>query len=415
MVIASIDLMNGRAVQLREGRDKVLERDNPLELARQFDRLGEIAVIDLDAALNRGENRQLIRQLCAVGDFRVGGGIRTAKEARELVSYGAVKIIIGSRAFGANGPDMPFLNELAQQIGRERIIVAVDARNGEIVTNGWRTKTGLDLIDTAKQLEPAVSELLFTCVEKEGHMQGTDLELAGRLRSVFKKPLTVAGGVHTLEEIASLARLGIDAQLGMALYTGAISLDEAFSRSLDWSKTPLLPIIAADGSGQPLMLAWTNPEALQLTLKSGEMHYFSRSRQCIWKKGETSGHGQKLIRLRPDCDRDTLLATVEQTGPACHTDRYSCFSDRKFSMQELYDIIAQRFAHPVPGSYTASLTAETVREKLMEEAAEVVEAKGRENVIWEAADVLYFLSVLMQKEGVTPQEVFQELRRRKFK
>lgn len=421
MVIASIDLMDGKAVQLVQGdrQRKVLERDDPVGLAKEFNRFGEVAVIDLDAALGRtGEtgasNKKIIREICRHARCRVGGGIRTLQQAKEWASFGAEKLIIGSSAFKNNRINIPFLESLAAAVGRERIMVAVDARDREIVTHGWKTRTGLDLLETAPKLEPYVSELLFTCVEQEGRMQGIDMETVRALRKIFKKPLTAAGGVQSLEEIETLAGMGVDVQLGMALYTGKIRLEDAFVRSLDW-KTPLLPVITTDSSGQVLMLAYASRESLTRTFETGKMHYWSRSRQKLWMKGETSGNIQHWRSFRVDCDRDALLAEVEQTGPACHLENYSCFGPQRFGLDRLYRVIADRFANPTPGSYTATLDRAEVREKLLEEAQEVVEAENRDDVIWEAADVLYFLLVLMQKEGVTVDDVLAELCRRRKK
>lgn len=413
MVIASIDLMDGKAVQLIGGKEKALQRDNPVQLAREFDRYGEIAVIDLDAALGKGDNRDVIKEICRFADCRVGGGIRTVEEAAQLVSFGAKKVIIGSMAFENKEINFPFLQALAQAVGKERVMVAVDTLNGEIVTKGWRRSTGLPLLETARELEPYVSELLFTCVEREGRAAGSDMDTIMELRKIFPKPLTAAGGVRSLQEIETLAKAGVDVQLGMALYTGKIRLDEAFIASLNWRQS-LLPVITVDRAGQVSMLAYTNRKSLQKTFETGEMWYYSRSRRKLWHKGETSGHIQKLLHFRVDCDRDTLLAVVEQTGAACHLDSYSCFGDRQFSLTQLYDIIGDRFAHPVPGSYTATLDDKKVREKILEEAREVVEAASRDEVIWEAADVLYFLTVLLQKEGVSIHDVLMELRRRSF-
>jgi phosphoribosyl-ATP pyrophosphohydrolase/phosphoribosyl-AMP cyclohydrolase len=421
--------MDGKAVQLIEGKEKVLEKDNPLELAHDFDRFGEIAVIDLDAAMGKGNNLSLIKQLCQRAECRVGGGIRSVTQAKELVSYGASKIIIGSKAFENDALNIRFLEELANAIGKERIIAAVDARNREIVTRGWRHATGLDLFETAELLEPYVYGLLFTCVEKEGHLQGTDLETIKQLRKVFSKPLTAAGGIQSLEEIEVLSKIDTDIQLGMALYTEKINLTDAFVCSLPpinkkfcggsrgglFQKPPpgLFPVVATDRDGQALMVAYANDEALRKTFETGNMWYYSRSRRRLWMKGETSGNVQKFIRFRADCDRDTLVAVVEQTGVACHLGDYSCFGQKRFSLNELYGVITKRFADPRAGSYTATLDQKKVREKLMEEAQEVVAAETRQEVIWEAADVLYFLTVLLQKEGVTPDEVLNELYRRR--
>jgi phosphoribosyl-ATP pyrophosphohydrolase/phosphoribosyl-AMP cyclohydrolase len=416
MIVASIDLMQGKAVQLVEGKEKVLEQDNPVELAKEFNRYGEIAVIDLDAAMRKTkniENQKIIHEICAFADCRAGGGIGTVEQAGELVSRGARKVIIGSKAFENNKLNIPFLQELGQAIGKERVMVAIDARDREIVSKGWQYSTGLSLIETAKALEPYVSEFLFTCVEREGRKQGTDLETVNALKQEIKIPITAAGGVHSLQQVETLAQLGVDVQLGMALYTGSIQLAEGFVCSLNW-KQPLLPVITVDSSGQVLMQAYTNKAALEKTFETGYMWYYSRSRQRLWQKGETSGNRQKLIKLRVDCDRDTVLATVDQTGPACHLGNYSCFGDRKFTLDQLYKVIEDRFKNPRPGSYTATLDHKKVREKILEEAAEVVEAKSREDIIWEAADVLYFLTVLLQKQGISIDDVLMELHRRRL-
>ena len=248
MVIASIDIQNGKVVQLKQGKELVLQRENSLELAAEFNRYGEVAVIDLDAAMGKGSNIEMIKPLLRKAECRVGGGIRTPQQAKELVSIGARKIIIGSGAFrnpvkkgagitgGEFAVNIPFLQEMAAKIGRERLIVAVDARNGEIVVDGWKTPTGLDLVEAAKLVEPFAGELLFTCVEREGTMTGIDLNPAHRLRESVSCQITVAGGVSALDEVEKIAALGCDVQLGMALYTGKINLADAFVASLNWKK-----------------------------------------------------------------------------------------------------------------------------------------------------------------------------------
>jgi len=412
MIIPSIDLMNGKAVQLKQGKQKILERDNPIDLAKDFNRYNEIAVIDLDAAMGKGKNNDVVKQICSVADCRVGGGIRQPERTRELISWGASKIIIGSKAFENNQINYKFLANLNSTVGRQQIIIAIDAYEGEIVTHAWKHKTGLKLFEVVKELEQYAAEFLYTCVEKEGGLQGTDLETIEKLRQITTNQLTVAGGVTTMEEIRKLAKLEVDVQLGMALYTGKIKLDEAFIESLNW-KSELIPTITCNSDGQVLMLAYSNKASLFKSFETGRMWYFSRSRNQLWMKGETSGHVQALVKIRNDCDSDALLATVQQQGVACHLGSYSCFGDKKFSLSELYDVIKDRFENPRPGSYTATLTDKKVREKLLEEAEEVVIAKTKDEIIWEAADVLYFLTVILAKSGVEINEVLKELRRRR--
>ncbi|MBC8180576.1 bifunctional phosphoribosyl-AMP cyclohydrolase/phosphoribosyl-ATP diphosphatase HisIE [candidate division KSB1 bacterium] len=414
MIIPSIDLMDGKAVQLKQGREKMLERDSPLELAKYFNRFGEIAVIDLDAAMKKGSNKELISELCQIADCRVGGGIRDIESAKELISLGAAKIIIGSSAFENDQINHEFLEELITVIDRQQIIIAIDAYEGEIVTQAWKHKTGLNLFDVTKQIEPYASEFLFTCVEKEGCMQGTDLETVRKLKGTTSNKITLAGGITTIEEIQELANLGVNSQLGMAIYTGKLKLEEAFIESLNW-KSELIPTVTCDTNGQVLMVAYSNKASIQKTFETEKMWYFSRSRNKLWQKGETSNNIQDFIQFRTDCDSDTLLATVKQTGVACHLGSYSCFGNKKFSLNELHQVIQNRFKNPPPGSYTATLTDTIVKEKLMEEAQEVVEAKTRDEIIWEAADVLYFLTVIMAKNDVTYKDVLNELRRRRKK
>lgn len=332
MVIASIDLMNGKAVQLRQGREKVLERDDPLSLARAFDMYGAIAVIDLDAAQGNGENFELIQQIVNMSSCRVGGGIRTIEQAQVLINSGARRVIIGSQAFLHNQINRPFMEHLNQVIGQDRIIIAIDALHGEVVTHAWTHKTGLNVLDVVQKLHNVCGEFLFTCVEKEGMMQGTDISMVKRLREQTSNRITVAGGINSLEEITLCARLGVDVQLGMALYNGTIDLGAGFIASLNW-KTELLPTIAQDASGQVLMLAYSNKESLAKTFETKTMWYYSRSRAALWNKGATSGNMQHVIRLRADCDQDAILAIVRQEGVACHTGRYSCFGDRKERFQ----------------------------------------------------------------------------------
>jgi phosphoribosyl-ATP pyrophosphohydrolase/phosphoribosyl-AMP cyclohydrolase len=412
MIIPSIDLMNNKAVQLRQGKKKVLERDNPIDLAREFNKYNEIAVIDLDAAMGKGNNNTVIRQICCIANCRVGGGIHNVDGAKKLISWGASKIILGSKAFENDQINHQFLSSLNSAISNQHVIIAIDAFEGEIVTQAWQHRTGLKLFDVIKGLEKYASEFLYTCVEKEGGLKGTDLDTIKQLRKSTTNQLTVAGGVTTIDEIKTLAELGVDVQLGMAIYTGKIKMGDAFIESLNW-KSNLIPTITSDDDGQVLMLAYSNKDSLKKTFESGKMWYFSRSRNRLWMKGETSQNIQQLIKIRNDCDSDALLATVKQQGNACHLGSYSCFGDKKFSLNTLYKVIKDRLDNPIPDSYTATLTEKKLREKLLEEAEEVVIARTKEEIIWEAADVLYFLSVLLAKSCVTIDEVLNELRRRR--
>jgi phosphoribosyl-ATP pyrophosphohydrolase len=239
--------------------------------------------------------------------------------------------------------------------------------------------------------------------------------------------LYFATALMTLEEIETLAGLNCDVQLGMALYTGNINLADAFISSLNWKKAAqttaggvssaagnaLLPLIAQSSDGQVLMTGFAGREALAESFSRGNLCFHSRTRNKLWMKGENSGNILKLLRLRADCDRDALLATVDAAGPVCHTGFWSCFGvNQSFTWKYLQKIIAERFSNPVPSSYTATLDDELVREKIMEEAEELCTAKTRDEKIWEAADLLYFATALITREGITVADVLNELTRR---
>lgn len=437
MVISSIDLKNGKVVQLKNGKDLVLERDDADALIENFNFFGEVAIIDLDAALgniieegkHRGTtaNTELLKSLLRKGNVRVGGGIKDVKKAKELISLGAEKVIIGSAAWAssedrANGKilNTEFLDELVKTIGKQRIIISVDAIHGDIAVKGWTETAGIPLLEGAKEAEKYASELLFTCVEKEGCMSGTDMEQAKKLREAVKCRIVVAGGVSTLEEVVALEKMGCDVQLGMALYTEKVFLNQCFVECLNWEKAAetsggLIPVIAQSTAGEVLMMGYANKEAFEKTFATKKLTFWSRTRNVLWTKGEHSGNFLEVKKLRVDCDRDTILATVVPHGPVCHTGSWTCFNaeaDASSTMERLYETLAGRLANPTPGSYTASLDDKRVREKIEEEAEEVTEAEGKEEVIWECADLLYFLNVLMCKENVTWKDVMDELDRR---
>lgn len=422
-------MKDGHVVQLKNGKDLVLQRDDADSLINDFNKYGEVAIIDLDQALRNTDakgntpNTELLKSLLRKGNVRVGGGIRDVKKAKELISLGAEKVIVGSAAWNADRKaesdpilNVAFLEELVAAIGKQRVIISVDAINGKIALRGWTETANISLIEGAKEAEKYASELLFTCVEKEGCMEGTDMDMCRQLRDAVKCRVVAAGGVNSLEQIAELEKIGCDVQLGMALYTGAVSLKDSFMACLDWEKTNgMIPVIAQSVNGEVLMMGFSNKEAVAKTFDTGKLTFFSRTRNVLWTKGETSGHFLEVVKMRVDCDRDTILATVIPHGGACHTGSFTCFGaepDERSSMERLYATISERFANPRPGSYTATLNDKRVREKVEEEAEEICEAEGKDEVIWEAADLLYFVSVLMYKEGVTWQDVYNELDRR---
>lgn len=226
MIIPCIDLMDGKVVQLVQGRDKALEGGTPREMLERFRAFPVIQVIDLDAAIGTGSNDSLVEFLAARAVTRVGGGVRTVERARKLIAQGADRVIVGTAAFTKTGINAAFLSEAASALGRDRIVIAVDSKGGRIVVKGWREATGLTAEEVLGQLEPYCGGFLCTYVDKEGMLQGTDLEWFRRLRAATRHELTAAGGITTIEDVRALLEMDIHAALGMAIYTGRLSLDE---------------------------------------------------------------------------------------------------------------------------------------------------------------------------------------------
>jgi len=226
MIIPCIDLMDGKVVQLVQGREKALEADEPLAMIEKFKAFPEIQVIDLDAAMGRGSNDELVRLVAANATVRAGGGVRSAERAQALVKQGAHRVIVGTAAFLTNGVNEDFLKQVGGTIGPERLIIALDSKDGRIVVKGWRESTQLTAEEVLGQIEPYCSGFLCTYVDKEGMMQGTDLAWFRRLRAATTREITAAGGITTLDEVRQLLAMNVHAALGMAIYTGRLNLAE---------------------------------------------------------------------------------------------------------------------------------------------------------------------------------------------
>lgn len=395
--------MNGKAVQLRRGSELVLEREDVSDLAERFGRCGEIAVIDLDAALGRGENRALVKRLCRVARCRVGGGVRTAEVAKEYLRSGAASVILGTAA----SP------ELLRELPKKQTIVALDTRDGRIATHGWTRLSTEAPLGRAQALDAYCAGFLVTDIAREGMLGGCDPSLATSVRERVSGTVTLAGGVRSSSEIRELDRAGIDAQVGMAIYTAELDPFDALVDLVDFEKIGgLVPTIVRDAeSGALRMLAYSNRESLRAALASGSGTYWSRSRQQLWRKGETSGNVQQLLRVALDCDRDAIAFFVRQTGSACHTGMASCFGDDGFSWAELLRRIDRSALNSAPASYTRTLLDNTAMldAKLREEAAEVTRAAAPSDLAWECADLLYFMSVKMRAGGIGISDVMAQL------
>lgn len=225
MLIPSIDLKDGQVVQLIQGERPAIATDDVDAWVKQFSGFPKVQLIDLDAAMGSGTNDHLVQSIATELPCRVGGGIRTIKRAQDVLRYGATAVIVGSSLFKNGQPDVEFARQLAEAVGPERIIGAVDSRHGRVVVKGWRESVDLAAAEAVQALEPFCGEFLYTHVDKEGLMEGTDLEAVMVVKRATTRRLTAAGGITTRREIDLLEQEGIDAVVGMAIYTGRLDLD----------------------------------------------------------------------------------------------------------------------------------------------------------------------------------------------
>lgn len=403
MIIPSIDLENGRTVQLVGGEELAIDAGDPLPLLDRFAVAGEVAVVDLDAARGDGDNRELVRALCDRSDVRVGGGIRDYDTACDWLDAGATKIVIGTAAEPA----------LLRRLPRERVVVALDEKGGEVVTHGWRQGSGNELLSRVAELRELCGGFLVTFVDREGRLGGTDEERAAAVvEAAGDARVTIAGGVTTAAEIGRLDRLGADAQVGMALYTGQLDLGDAIAAPLTSDRADgLWPTVVADEHGVALGLAYSSAESVRAAVAERRGVYHSRQRGP-WTKGATSGATQELLAIDLDCDRDTLRFTVRQRDPGfCHANTRTCWGE-DHGIGRLARRLGERQRNAPAGSNTARLfaDAELLASKLREEAMEL--AAPDADVAAEAADLLYFALVRMTGAGISLAEVAHALDRR---
>lgn len=225
MLIPSIDLQNGHVVQLVQGERLAIEAPDPEPWIQRFSRFPRVQLIDLDAARGRGDNSAIVAEICRRLPCRVGGGIRSIERAQQVLDGGAHAVIASSALFRDGQVDVAFAKSLADAIGVDRVIAAVDSRGGQVAIHGWKTMLPITAVEAVRALEPFCAEFLYTHVDKEGMMQGTDMDAILAVRRATERRVTAAGGITTWDEIDALDAAGCDAVVGMAVYTGQLPLE----------------------------------------------------------------------------------------------------------------------------------------------------------------------------------------------
>lgn len=347
IILPAIDLKDGTCVRLFQGdyatATKVAE--DPLETAHSFEAAGArwLHLVDLDGAKAKVPvNSQVVFHVAENSsmNIEVGGGIRDMNTVDFYLEKGISRVILGSAALH----DPAFVKAAVKKYGK-KIAVGIDALNGKVAAEGWTSQSEVDYIDMAKAMEAiGVQYIIFTDIFKDGTLNGPNLTMLDKINRAVRCNIIASGGVSNLKDILDLYNLDLyGAIAGKALYSKTLDLHsavvacqrisgnvkgDAFDDELEryFVKSDLIPaIVQEDSTGEVLMMAYMNRESMRKTMETGYTWFYSRSRRELWNKGSTSGNVQKVLGVFSDCDDDTLLIRVEQTGNACHTGKHSCF------------------------------------------------------------------------------------------
>lgn len=451
-IIPCLDVDKGRVVKGKQFQD-IQDVAGPITLAKQYNASGadELTFYDITAT---SENRSIflgvVKQIAAEISipFTVGGGIRTVKEMREVLHAGADKVSINSAAV----QDPLLIKQAASEFGSQCVVLSIDAKktgvtNWEVYTNGGQNHTGWSVTEWAKKGEQlGAGEIVLNAIDKDGEKNGYDLDLVEAVVNNVNIPVIASGGAGNMEHFREVLQPGrADGALGASVFHyGEIQMSELKAmlansgiavrkgefmnaETLQFNQDGLIPAIIQDASdGRVLTLAYMNRAALDKTLETGETWLFSRSRQTLWHKGETSGNTQSVKHIKYDCDQDALLLQVEPYGPACHTGEGTCFHHTLYGtaayepdvMTQLVDNIHKRRVSPVEEAYTSYLFREgidKILKKVGEETSEVIigaKNNDHQEVTWEIADLTYHMLVLMEVLGVSIADIKKELYRR---
>lgn len=339
VILPAIDIKDGNCVRLFKGDFSTVHKvaADPVQTALSFEKSGAewIHMVDLDGAKD-GERKNShifidVAKKCKA-NIELGGGIRDIETVDYYIENGVSRVVLGSAAIS----NPSFVKEAVKKYG-DKIAVGIDASNGTVMTQGWLNSSGVDYIEMAKKMEQfGVKTIIFTDISKDGMLSGPNFEQLTFLKDAVTCNIIASGGISSNQDLEELNKIGMyGAICGKAVYSGNIDLSIAIKNAripsqsfIDkfFEKSELLPtIIQQAETNEVLMLAYMNKESLRKTYETGYTWFYSRSRQKLWNKGESSGHLQKVIDIYSDCDNDTLLIKVIQTGAACHTGNHSCF------------------------------------------------------------------------------------------
>lgn len=363
-----------------------------INYAKSINYFGSVVANDIDSY-------NLLKGICKVAECNLMINSPTVETVRLVLQKGVKKIIIPENK----------VEEISKSISKKIIIARITLRKTSLLNNNLTgLKTELKKIVT--KVVPYCSELLIDYDPDFTIDESIVAEVLNYISDFNNYPLTFLDANNTFTEL--LEKKGVNPLICSSGVFKNKEMLRIFKSTLDFQKLEgLIPTIVQDEHGQVLMLAFSSQESLTQALIQKKGVYYSRSRKSIWVKGETSGNRQTLNTARYDCDQDTLLFNVRQEGVACHLQRYSCFGNKEFELSDLYEIIQDRILNPTANSYTSKISKDdqSIMEKIREESNEVINYTNDENLVWEIADLLYFIMVLMAKKEINLQDILNEL------
>ena len=448
-IIPCLDVRDGRVVK-GINFDGIQDVADPVEMARFYNERGadELVFYDITASIeNRSIFTEVLKKVASqiFIPLTVGGGINTLEDFDRVLKCGADKVSVNSGAI----KDPELIHKGAQRYGNQCVVLSMDVKKvGEayhVFTGAGKQDTGMDALEWAERgVALGAGELVINSIDTDGVKKGFDMDLLLAIAQRVSVPIIASGGAGSMEDFYQLFQHpAMDAGLAASVFhykeidimelknylagKGIPMRRVSPKRELKFDEKGLIPAIVQDYyTKKVLTLAYMNAESLEISMKEGRTCFYSRSRQELWRKGETSGNTQQIVSITLDCDGDALVVEVVKNGPACHTGEDSCFFQplyispelAPFSYDGLYQLIRGRKEEPKEGSYTTYLFQkglDKILKKIGEESAEVIIAgvKGqREEAVYEVADLLYHLMVFMVEEGIPLSEVTDELARR---
>jgi len=351
------------------------------------------------AVLSNFPSDNLLKKVCSVAECYLIMNSPNFETIKSVLQMGVKKVIIPEKE----------VKNIGQKISKKIIIARITLQKMSLLNNNLKNLTE-ELEEIINRVNPYCSELLIDYDDEINTDKSILLGILNIISSFNQNSITFLDPNSTITK--ELEMKGINPLISAQNILEEKEMITIFKSVLDFQKQEgLIPTIVQDEHNQILMLAFSSQDSLTQALVQKRGIYYSRSRKSIWVKGETSGNYQTLYQARYDCDRDTLLFIVRQSGDACHLPRYSCFGNKEFRLSDLYDIIQDRILNPVADSYTSKISKDEqlVIEKIREESNEVINYTDDKNLAWEIADLVYFILVLMAKKGIKLQDILNEL------